>query len=758
VKNLLWAAAMTAALFVPGRSLAQSVTHVSPMAVPPGQSTKLVFHGDKLNGAQKAWLSFNAQVQPAPDNDPKDAAKVAFMVNVPTDVPAGIYAARIATGKGVSNVRLVMVDDLATIAENGQNKSAASAQELNLPVAVDGVAEAESWDYYKFAAAKGQRVSIEAVARRLGSPLDPVIRLLDSKGRDVAFSDDDPGIGVDSRLSLAIPADGVYTIEIRDIQYAGSANHRYRLRVGDFPLVTAPYPLSVKKGASASLEMAGPAVEGIAALTMNVPQDLAASTMAVPAKYTNGQGAGVARVLVDDLPPVLEVEPNDKREEATPAAVPAIINGRFAAARDRDHWRFEAKKGQRLQFTGITRSIGSPSFLFLQLLGSDGNKVAEAEDPGVDEVRLNHTFAADGVYTLMVEELTYGHGPQHVYGLRVEQYRPGFTLALDFDKFDPPQGGVFVTKVTAARRDYNGPIALEIVGVEGVTLANNTIAEGKNDTTMRVTLPASLTAGQLVNCQIVGKAKIGEQEVRQPAHVMVALAKAYPGMVSLPSEITQTLALGVGPVFPDFFKLSLEPASVLLPQLVGTNTFKVKVEKLNKFDDAVALKIEGLPQGVTAEVKPIEKGKAETVVTLKGPETLAAGEHRFKITGSATFTNQPKSVTLSDVVLKVGKPLAVQAAAAGTVAPGGKQKIKVSITRFGDHKSPVTLAWKNLPKGVTAPSDEVPEGKNEIEIELVAAADAGAIKAENVAVVAVTRFKDQDLVVESAPFVLEVKN
>ena len=36
------------------------------------------------------------------------------------------------------------------------------------------------------------------------------------------------------------------------------------------------------------------------------------------------------------------------------------------------------------------------------------------------------------------------------------------------------------------------------------------------------------------------------------------------------------------------------------------------------------------------------------------------------------------------------------------------------------------------------------------------AADAGAIKAENVAVVAVTKFKDQDLVVESAPFVLEV--
>ncbi len=41
----------------------------------------------------------------------------------------------------------------------------------------------------------------------------------------------------------------------------------------------------------------------------------------------------------------------------------------------------------------------------------------------------------------MVEELTYAGGPQHVYGLRVEDYRPGFSLALDADKFDPPQGG-----------------------------------------------------------------------------------------------------------------------------------------------------------------------------------------------------------------------------------------------------------------------------------------------------------------------------
>jgi hypothetical protein len=210
-------------------------------------------------------------------------------------------------------------------------------------------------------------------------------------------------------------------------------------------------------------------------------------------------------------------------------------------------------------------------------------------------------------------------------------------------------------------------------------------------------------------------------------------------------------------VFPDFFKLAIESNAVVLPQLIGTNTFKVKVEKLNKFDDAIALAVEGLPEGITAEVKPIEKGKAESVVTLKGPESLAIGEHRLRLSGSATFQNQPKTVVLADIPLKVIKPLAVEAAPAGPLMPGGKQKVKISTTRFGDHQAAISLAWKNLPMGVTAPSDVVPEGKNEVEIELVASADAGPATTENVSVLAIAKVKDQDVVVESPPFKLEVK-
>jgi hypothetical protein len=410
-------------------------------------------------------------------------------------------------------------------------------------------------------------------------------------------------------------------------------------------------------------------------------------------------------------------------------------------------------------FRGVTRTLGSPSDLFMRLYKADGASVAEAEDSGMDEGSINYTVPADGVYYLMAEDLLRRGGAAHAYRVEVEAYKPGFSLAMDLDKFDPPQGGVFVSKITCVRRDYKGPITLELRGAgEGFVLQNNVIAEGKNDTTLSVTVPDKLEPGQLAALEVVGKANIDGQEVTAKATSTAALVKALPGVVGLSENLTNMVAMGVGPRFPDFFKLSVEPQEVLLPQVIANSSFKVKAEKLNKFDDAIALAVEGLPAGVTAEVKPIEKGKPEATVTLKGAETLAEGEHKFKLTGKATFQNQPKSVVLGDVVLRVVKPLTATAAIAGPVAPDGKQTLKVSVTRVGDFKGPIALALKNLPEGVTAPAEAtIPEGKNEAEIELTAAADAKAAKAENVIVVASTKINDKEVVAETPAVTIEVK-
>src|SRR5207249_172983 len=122
-----------------------------------------------------------------------------------------------------------------SIVESGENKTMTNAQQLKLPVAVDGASDELSFDYYKFTAKKGQRISFEIVAQRLGSRLDPVLRLLDAKGRELEYCDDDPGAGADSRFAHRFAAGGKYFLEIRDVNYQGGPQYFYRLRVGNLP-------------------------------------------------------------------------------------------------------------------------------------------------------------------------------------------------------------------------------------------------------------------------------------------------------------------------------------------------------------------------------------------------------------------------------------------------------------------------------------------------------------------------------------------
>jgi hypothetical protein len=737
---------------------APTLSHAQPSAVAPGKATDVTLHGASLAESSAIWTDLGGQVELAPgvENNGKDAAKVVYRVTLPANAPLGIHAVRVATTKGVSNVRLLLVDDLATVADNGQNKTIPTAQEITAPVAVDGACEAESYDFYKLSGKAGQRLSVEVYARRLGTALDPVVRLLDAAGKELAYSDDEPGVGIDSRLSVKLPADGTYILEIRDIRYQGGGGHRYRLRVGDFPLVTATYPMAAKRGAAAKLVFAGPVVEGVTPADVNVAAD-APEQMFLGARFPGGQSSCIVSLLTSDLDELVETEPSNSLAESTSVALPAAINGRLEQAKDIDHYKFEAKKGQRFIFQGQTRSLGSPTDLFLRVLKADGAKLAEAEDTGPEEGALDFTAPDDGVYHLVVEDLLRRGGPQHAYRIEARAFQAGFKLNLDVEKLDVPLGGVFAAKVTAARNGYNGPIELSLDGVEGCTLAGNVIAEGKPETTMLVTVPASVAQGSLRSIAVVGKAKIGEAEFAARAASLTPVRAAFSGLPYPPLAAYGRVGLGVGAAFPDFFKIALEQPKVEFPRLIAAGSFTVKAERMNNFDDVVNLAVEGLPAGFTATVEPIAKGKPNATIKLAGPADAAEGQHKFTIKGSATFQNQPRSFALGEVVLEVVKPLSVSLVPAGPIAPGGKQKVKIAVNRYGE-KGEIALELKNLPTGVKPPENlKLGVEQNEIEIELEAAADTAQGKTENVQVVAKAKVKDQEVTAESAPAVLEVK-
>ena len=233
-----------------------------PGAVGSGGVTQLQINGGNLAVAKKLWLSFpgDATLAEGIEKNGENPAQVTYKVNVPPDTACGIHAMRVITDKGVSPLRFLFVDDLLSVESVGSNVSLATAQMLSVPTAVNGNVAGLNWQFFKFPVQAGQRLSIEVLARRIGSALDPMLRLLDTKGRELAYVDDSPGLSGDAALVYTFKDAGEYILELRDIKYGGGA---YRLRIGDFPVATVAYPLAVQRGATTNVTLAGFGVDGL---------------------------------------------------------------------------------------------------------------------------------------------------------------------------------------------------------------------------------------------------------------------------------------------------------------------------------------------------------------------------------------------------------------------------------------------------------------------------------------------------------------
>lgn len=533
---------LLAVLAGPAAGFAQSpsLTHTSPGALAPGQSQSLTVQGANLTGATNFWTGFGATILSV---NAANASSAKLQLTVPADAPVGIHALRVASVRGVSNPLLLLVDDLPSVADRGTNTSAANAHPLAWPVAVDGASVALGFKFYRVSVKAGDRLAIEAVAQRLGSKLDPVLRLLDAKGRELAFCDDESGLGGDCRLAHTFAAGGDYLIELRDIHHGGGSDYRFRLRVGDFPLVSLPYPAAVPAGKSGTFAFVGPQVDKLKPATASAPTN--AMRVALSAKFPGGKSSAFAAALVSDTTEFTDTEPNDAAETATPLTLPAGLNGRFLKPKDRDFWKFTAQKGQRVFFTAQTRSLGSASEVMLQLRDAKGTAIANSSPNDAGEGSVTNTIPADGTYFLVVDELIRRGGPQHAYRIEAELLTPGFTLNTDVDKVEAAPGGSFTMKVNAVRRDFTGPITLAVVGLEGVTLAEEVIKEKATSGTVKVTLPESAAPGSLTHFRIIGQAKVGDREAQSIARTTPALKKLFPTMAIPPRELDGFIALGV---------------------------------------------------------------------------------------------------------------------------------------------------------------------------------------------------------------------
>lgn len=152
----------------------------------------------------------------------------------------------------------LQMDLLREVLDQEPNNNPEAAQRVSTRTIINGRID-HPGDEDVFFISGGGRVVVEVQARRHGSPLDSLVILTDSKGKELAFNDDheDKTQGLlthhaDSHLVAQVPASGGY-VRLSDAQGNGGPDFVYRLYLRapepDFELRVTPASLIVRAGA-----------------------------------------------------------------------------------------------------------------------------------------------------------------------------------------------------------------------------------------------------------------------------------------------------------------------------------------------------------------------------------------------------------------------------------------------------------------------------------------------------------------------------
>lgn len=244
-------------------------------------------------------------VEPVGFHLPQDSA-----AQVTTSADLGEARVTVSYGDAVSTPAPIVVTDLPIFSElNEENGTPQSAVAIAVPAAINGRIEKESdVDCFVFEAKKGELFSIDVKARRHGSAIDSHLRILDANGKQLQVADD---LKIGKRNSTdswienwTAPADGKYTIEVRDLHLRGGAAFIYYIEVTRaqpyFELYVDTDKTQLSPGTSGVIFVRVVRKNGfVGAVDLSV-DGLPAGVTAAPGRILGGKGVDGCLVLTAD--------------------------------------------------------------------------------------------------------------------------------------------------------------------------------------------------------------------------------------------------------------------------------------------------------------------------------------------------------------------------------------------------------------------------------------------------------------------------
>lgn len=714
-----------------------TVDQIAPRSAQPGQTTRLQLSGQGFTAGMQLLFS-----QPAAEATIVEVAgeKLVLDLTLPAEVPLGPMGLWCVTAAGPSEPQLIIIDDLPVVAASGTNSSPETAQVVEPLVAIEGASPAAQSAFYRLEVAAGQRVAFEVLTQPLGSSMDPVLRLLDAQQQTLVLADDDQR-GPDCRFEYRFEQAGTYWLELRDNRYA--AGGLYRLRIGDFPIITGLTPLVVPAGQSQPLRftVAGRPVDlddaaagGVAAgegdgqaETVIVQTSTVAaagqgqltaggSVTTAAVRLPGGRSSAWHPLLLTSLPVAgapdgaSDDETVDRRQPIQLGG-PSMVTGTLVQEQAIERWPIQGIDGLAVRFQAYGASIGCPTLLRMRLLDDSGQQVAEAAVANSDEWSVDYVFPDDRIYQLELTDLLGRGGAEFGYAVKI---RPAgsFRLIAKPEAGVPQQfavesgHGIAAIDLQVQRFGYAGPIELSLDGAAaGLRLLQTTIEADATEHRVYVQAGDGWSADSACFLRLQGVAVDGSQ----PAGAAVAVShlpwqRIKTPHVPFPIHWREGVYV-LGGVTASEPLVALEPAGPLrLARPLPRHELTLTLRRLQEaFKGGVTLLAD--PQsahGWPHEIK--QDGDTYTVAwTRPAAFGTAADDQPAQFQLMAISDHQGRSRATPVVLpvqwfdpLRVSLQLAVPLAASGLPQPlvvGTTVSVTVRVSRDGDDPQPVTVRF-----------------------------------------------------------------
>src|SRR5262245_6500 len=204
-------------------------------------------------------LGANGREQPV-----EAGTRIRVRLKLADDCPLGPHGVRLRTSSGLSEYQRFFVGPFPTVDENETQQKRNDKRETATSVPANTTVlgklnDPTDVDLYRVEVKRGQRVSAEVEAARLGVERgipDLHLAIYDADGKKLAAADDSALFVQDPVLSVRAERDGAYFVEVRRSMFNG-ANDIYRLHVGTFSRPTGIYPAGGPAGEELNVRILG---------------------------------------------------------------------------------------------------------------------------------------------------------------------------------------------------------------------------------------------------------------------------------------------------------------------------------------------------------------------------------------------------------------------------------------------------------------------------------------------------------------------